>query len=878
MAKMTSHRWQQVQALFAQALEQPFTKRAAWIETLEVEPALIAELKAMLSADAALSDQVTQLPCRLIGETPMAAAMLAEQASHEANIGQQFGNYRVLSFIGAGGMGQVYRAERADGVVRQEVAIKLLSGFGSSEALLRRFDMERRILAKLQHPGIARFLDAGSVSEQGRTTRPYVVMELVDGIPINQYCNAQGLDIAQRVELFMRVMDAVAYAHGQLIVHRDLKPGNVLVDRDGNPRLLDFGIAKPLADLDSELSSSERTSTHIRSFSARYAAPEQVRGESTSVACDIYALGGMLYELLCANHALNLDDLSWAQALHVIEHDVPQAPSLRVAQKPLPYTVKSLSGDLDRIVLHALKKLPLERYASVEAMRMDLGRYLSGEPISLRSSITSYRVRKFVSRYKLPVLLASSLVIGSLSTSVVLWNQQRALTLQRDRAFAEQERAEGVTNLLLSAFKAADPSQNRGNEVKAREVLDQAAQSLLQSSMAPTANAELTRAILQVYASLGLYPESVSLWQHGLKLAAKMPSSESKVRLLQEIANAQGESGKSVERHQTTVQARAALLGSGSLSQLLEAEQLLLESSVQNDAGNPELSITLSKRAFEIAQADPSAKPALPRALARYVARLNAVGYVELALTTLRAGLPAAEKTDLRASIDLRLTLVRLELKRDLKAAKRELDALKQVIKTTYGNNPLLELSVMRVESSWAWTSGDRDYAIALGTAAIEKARTHFSNQDNGHLCVLLLNLGEWLYEEQRYVEAEKLARESLGIARRIWPQPRANTAYILETYGRILYQLKQFDRAIATATEAMEMFELLAPNTPPGRGRIGAISVFIRNDSRLKNFSSARSRIKKLMPYLDIPGLSPEVRSYLLHTAAQLNISQPNK
>jgi eukaryotic-like serine/threonine-protein kinase len=780
MGKMTPDRWQKLQELFAQALEQAPAQRVLWLEQLDVDASLRSELSAMLMADVALADQVT----------PMAAGVLAEQASHEANIGQQFGNYRVLSFIGAGGMGQVYRAERTDGVVRQDVAIKLLSGFGSSEAVLRRFDTERRILARLQHPGIARFLDAGNAAEPGRSAQPYVAMELVDGVPINEYCASMHLDVAQRVKLFLRVLDAVAYAHTQLIVHRDLKPGNVLVDRAGNPRLLDFGIAKPLADLDGELTAGERTSTHLRSFSARYAAPEQVRGDATGVACDIYALGGLLYELLSGSHALALDGLSWAQALPVVEHEVPKPPSTRTAPLavPLPYALKSLRGDLDRIVLHALKKLPEERYASVEAMRADLSRYLLGEPISLRSTIASYRLRKFVSRYKLPVFLASSLVIGSLSTSVVLWHQQRALTEQRDRAIAEQERAEGVTNLLLSAFKAADPSQNRGNEVKAREVLDQAANQVHDSQVSVGTRTAITVALGEIYQSLGLAEQAKQLLieKPDLQEAPKaVQASFWQLRAQLERDADDPNFAHSMERAGQLVVGAPPYVATSIKQRQFEITQLAERGSV----------VDAIQKARDLDRAIVehfgAAHPAALQSALFLLGKMGAVERDEEVLEVIASRLGKKDLDSLSpdhlALLDIR-TMLHLDVGR-LDQAQADAEQYARSMARLYGAEHRAYVRALYLLSMVAKGKKNFDTAASL-EAKMAKILEHYEGKNSSTLAMLYNNYADTQAQRGHKQEAVALLEEALRIAKTHWPPDHRNLVSFRHSYAVALFQI----------------------------------------------------------------------------------------
>lgn len=496
---MTPEIWQRAQQLFHDALELSEANREAWLQDAcagdEDMFALVLEL---MATDAAVTEQ-SIVP---------GIEVLQNAEKPELQIGQILGSYQITAFIGSGGMGQVFRAERTDGVVKQVVAIKLLRFSASAAELKRRFAIERRILARLNHPGIARFLDAGA----DQSERPFVVMELIDGLPITAYARQHRLGLQARLQLFVKVLDAVSYAHSQLIVHRDIKPGNVLVDKTGAPRLLDFGIAKPLSDIDEALRAEGATETTMRAFSLKYAAPEQFKGEAIGIGCDIYGLGGLLYELLTDCTALELHDLSMLKAQERVFHQMPALPSERHLSSEIPYSAKVLRGDLDRITLHALKKEPQERYATVEAFGADVRRYLKQEPISLRSGIRRYRISKFLQRNKLPVALASVLAVALFLGGSLMWLQQRQLTIERDNALRAQRRAERSSDLFLQAFKAADPTRSFGRRLSAIDILTQGeALALKQFADDPNALLQLKIDLAHIWNNLGENENSSNL-------------------------------------------------------------------------------------------------------------------------------------------------------------------------------------------------------------------------------------------------------------------------------------------------------------------------------------------------------------------------------
>ncbi len=569
---MTPEIWRRAQNLFHDALDQPQASRDAWLNhACAGDAELRALVVELMATDEAVCEQ-SFIP---------AIDVLQNAEKPELQIGQILGSYQITAFVGAGGMGQVFRAERTDGVVTQVVAIKLLRFSASAAELKRRFAIERRILARLNHPGIARFLDAGS----DQADRPFVVMELVDGVPITHYCTEQKLSLAQRLQLFAKVLDAVSYAHRQLIVHRDLKPGNILVDRSGQPKLLDFGIAKPLSDIDEALRADGHTETTMRAFSTKYAAPEQMRGDPIGLGVDIYALGGILYELLTGTTALDLRELNLAKAQAQIENTIPPPASKRLAELTAPsvaHSANALAGDLDKIVAHALKKEARERYLTVDQFASDIARYLGQEPISLRSSVLSYRARKFVQRYKLAAALSATLVLGLISASVLMFIQQQRLKVERDNALSQQNRAEQITQLLTDAFEASDPSQNRGNDVKAREVLDQAALRLKDAKLDPDAYVKLSVTLANVYRSLGLVKESQTLAEAAYKFVAQLQSAEIKMQLLHLLARVYKDAGVQPKRL-AMIEAAAKLIEVTNPS--LRIDQRMLEIDLMAEAG-----------------------------------------------------------------------------------------------------------------------------------------------------------------------------------------------------------------------------------------------------------------------------------------------------
>jgi non-specific serine/threonine protein kinase/serine/threonine-protein kinase len=390
---------------------------------------------------------------------PEAGGTTASPGRRSVLPGRRIGAYDILEEIGRGGMGEVFAAARADGQYQKKVAIKLVRGGYHTEFIWQRFRNERQILAGLDHPNIARLVDGGTTDDDV----PYLVMELVEGAPIDRYCDAQKLSISERLRLFRQVCSAVQYAHQHLVIHRDLKPGNILVTKQGDPKLLDFGIARILDD------SGTAEATQLRPFTPEYASPEQVRGERVTTATDVYSLGVVLYRLLTGRSPYRLSTGAPAKLAEVITHQEPERPSASVCRteavlddgKAQELTAEAVSamregsplrlqrrlrGDLDYILLKALRKEPDKRYGSVEQFSEDIRRHLEGLPVAARIGTWSYRARKFVRRHRTSVGAAALAVVTLVAGVVLTWREARIAESNRRIAETQRQRAEARFN------------------------------------------------------------------------------------------------------------------------------------------------------------------------------------------------------------------------------------------------------------------------------------------------------------------------------------------------------------------------------------------------------------------------------------------------
>ena len=500
MAATAGNNWQRIEALFYAALDQPPSERKSFLDrTCGDDLPLRKEVESLLEA----SEKTSGFLQKSVQEAARSLPPV-----EEITIGRQIGAYKLLRVLGEGGMGAVYLAARADDLYKQQVAIKLMhAGFAQTRRMLLRFSAERQILAHLNHPNIGRLLDGGIYEGV-----PYLVMEYIDGISIVEYCRKNKLGTAARLRLFGTVCEAVEYAHKNLVVHRDIKPGNILVTLEGVPKLLDFGIAKLLSPEDGDLT---QTRTTERMMTPEYASPEQVRGDLITTSTDVYALGVLLYELLSGTRPFHLKTASPLEIVHMICEHIPTAPSAAAKRAPdlaPPDAARKLSGELDNIVLMALRKEPARRYVSVGQLAEDIKAFLDGYPVRARTDAWGYRASKFVGRHKTGVFAAVAFAVALVGFSMGM--ALFARRAQRERLAAERE-----SQFLNSIFQSTTPDQTRGKQITGEALLDDGARRAdTEFSGQPQLQATLYYNIGQAYVGLGQYQKAEALLQRASAL------------------------------------------------------------------------------------------------------------------------------------------------------------------------------------------------------------------------------------------------------------------------------------------------------------------------------------------------------------------------
>jgi eukaryotic-like serine/threonine-protein kinase len=770
-----------VAEVFSDALELPDDERTAFLDMACAGDAeLRARVAKLLAAYPAARDLFRD-PLVRGGELPIAAA------DTQAEIGRQIGPYRITAFIAAGGMGAVYVGERVDHEYEKRVAIKLIrAGVGNRE-LLARFRNERQVLANLEHPNIARLLEGGSTSDG----QPYIVMEYVDGLPIDRYCAQHELAVPDRLKLFLEVCDAVQDAHRHLVIHRDLKPSNILVDTTGRVKLLDFGIAK-ITEPTPAQAAAEATLTTFRALTPSYASPEQLRGESMTTSADVYSLGVVLYKLLTETLPYNVEGRSASESERIVSDEAAPRPS-RVAPKAF---ARALAGDLDTIVLKALSKEPERRYTSVGDLAADIRRQLAGMPVLARPDTASYRISKFVRRHAAAVAGATVFVVLLLAFTVAVAIQSRRVAAERDRASAAGKKAAAVNAFLQDMLAAADPNQAAGSavrrEITVKEILDEAANKVESGSLQeqPEIEAEVRTTLGKSYMGLGLYSAAEPHLRRALAIRQEMlgdahPDAASSLNDLAKLRHRQGDfAGSEAMLRETLATRRQALGGDHPLvaSNLSDLGVLLWEE------GSFAAAESLHREALAIQRRSPGHEP---RDVAANLSNLGQIlrersdldgadVMFSEALATLRA-VQGDEHPDV-ATVLNNLGAVRMA-RGDLAGAdslhRSALAIRRKVLGNEHDDVALSLNNLAQVHRQ----RGDLAGAEALYREALAIWRKSLGDE-HPNVATGMANLGRVLRNQGNYADADSLFRQSLELRRKALGDEHPDVAYNLFELG----------------------------------------------------------------------------------------------
>jgi serine/threonine protein kinase/tetratricopeptide (TPR) repeat protein len=733
--------------------------------------------------------------------------------------GLRIGPYAIERELGQGGMGTVYLATRADQAYEKKVAIKVTRGTLGSPDALERFRGERQILAHLEHQNIARLLDGGTTADG----LPYLVMEYIEGKPLHAYCDDERLSTAARLRLFLQVCSAVEYAHHNLVVHRDLKPGNILVTADGVPRLLDFGIAK-LIDPEAGAEATRATALALTPW---YASPEQVKGEPISTATDVYSLGVVLYELLTGHGPYRLGTLTPLEVMKAVVEQEAEPPSSAIDRtvrltspdgsreaRLTPFSVSRtregtperlrhrLRGDLDAILMMALRKEPDRRYPSVAAFAEDLRAYLTGRPVSARPDSAFYRASKFVNRNRWGVLAGLTIVALVLGAAANAFVQSRRVAHERDRAAR-------VSKFLIDLFSVSDPGEARGNTVTAREVLDKGAEKIRHDlKEQPEVRADLLETIADVYNRLGLYDRAESLAGESLifrRQKADDPRALAQsLNLLGNILMDKGDLKGAEAAYRESLELRRRAIGPDSIE---VAQSLNNLSSVVDPLGRYDESDLLLQQSLEIKRKRLAADdPSLATSILNHGVNLYRRGDLAGAEKLLREALAIQRKAlgedhpEVAFSMQSVGVILDEEKKYD-EAEKTYREALAIQRKVLGAQHPDIVTTLTNLANTLSH-AGKLAAAAKVYREALPMSEKVYGREttDTAHV---LAGLADVELRQGRLAEAEALARESLATREKLLGTTHQDAAESLGLLGRVLLERGRYAEAEATLLRA---------------------------------------------------------------------------
>lgn len=821
---MNPERWKKIQLLFERALELDQPARENFLkQECGDDKELLDEVISLLSAD----EKQHSIFSGSAGDY-----IVTEDANFDGKI---FGSYRTIKQIGSGGMGSVYLAERIDGHFEQKVALKIVKPGMNTSEIIRRFEEERQILARLQHPNIAGLLDGG-ISESGL---PYFTLEYVEGKPITNYCDENNLTIEERLELFKKVCEAVLYAHQNLVIHRDIKPGNILVQEDGTVKLLDFGIAKVFEENEDQ---KFVTRTSMRVMTPEYASPEQVRGEPVSTATDIYSLGLILYQLLTGCPPYEVTSTSALELERIICLTEPQKPSTIITKifssepdinkKPSPDFIsqkrkttisklrKRISGDLDNICLMAIRKEPERRYSSIAQFIADIENHLAGMPVIARKSTTSYRTKKFIQRHKAGVVVAASavLIVAILTTIYFL-----RLAEERDRAQLEAAKSKKVSEFLAGIFQVSDPEQSKGESITARELLDVGVRRIENElSGQPEVLANMLSVTGNVYKSLGLYGNAIMLLQRAYTINDSLlgSSSPETAKSLNDLANlnfAMGDYGSAKQKFNQAVVIRKNIFGEESLE---TAESINDLAMVLREEGEYEESEILLNASLSVREKFLSSEsPEVAQSLNNLGLIKDDIGEYDEAKQLFEESLKIKEKLYGKTHPSVTETMGNLAfLLRQMgqyNEASKLFDETLEINKKLFGDiHPVISTDLYNIASITA-LMGDLNSAEKLYTQVLELDKKLLGDE-HPYIALDLNNLAGILSDKSEFEKAEDIYKESLAMNKKIYGDEHPEVATSRSNLGVMYNRWGKLSLAEPLLKSALDMrIKLLGKNHP---------------------------------------------------------------
>ncbi|MDJ0836219.1 MAG: serine/threonine-protein kinase [Acidobacteriota bacterium] len=779
--------WQKARDIFDAALELPKAQQFDFLKaSCHGDTRLLGMVQGLLACDEEDDTLVSSNAREQLGR-------VLDRTFDNPREGRRLGPWRLAERLGHGGMGAVYLAERDD-PFHMRAALKLVRFDMEDERARRLFRAERQILAQLDHPNIARLLDGGETPEGA----PYLVMEFVDGVPITEYCDSRRLSIRERIELVCKVCDAVQYAHQNLVIHRDIKPGNILIDAQGEPKLLDFGIAKLLEDHDD--SRTKATLTSGRLLTPNYASPEQLLAEHVTTAGDVYSLGVLLYELLCGTRPHQLTGQSLLQIQETLDRGTPLPPSkaldtlddadiARVRAISPSHLRRRLKGDLDTILLYALRREAHLRYASAGQFAEDLRRHLKGEPVLARPGSWTYRAGKFVKRNRTAVVAALLLAVFGVGFLI----QSR---IQTKRVARERDLSNSTVELLVSSFRSADPGEARGRTLTAPEILENGLAAVRrEKDQHPDAQATLLLAIGRIYLNLGALERADLILNEAKELRGEIydendPKMAESYHYLAELCHEQGQYDQGERLAEDAVRIRR-----NQRNPVLTAESMLLLGRLLCRRGDRLESLPILEEALELLRNNNANDEIVSDALVELAYARTVMGDFDPAEQLLKEALAIqngiTDQPDPRKAVILRhlgnIYLRREQRDEAVRYLEESLDMNRQLYNGKHGNIAVLLHDLAKIKRR----QGDLDAAEDLNRQSIALKRellgyNHPSIAGTLHNLAIVLT-GKKDLEGALEAELEALAvhRESLGRENSNLATLHWNMGFLLREMGR---------------------------------------------------------------------------------------------